>query len=286
METIAQQVRSPAGAATPARPQIHAEIKSFQPGIAEMSASPHAVICMFLGSSVETICRRNGTARHGREVAGDLDIIPMNTACSWETKQPGSVLVIVVPNALLQSVATDLGFDPERIELADRFQLRDPQLEHIGWALKADIDTGCTGGRLFRESLGVALATRLLQRHNTHSLPMRSPRGGLTQAKLKHLVAHIEDNLDSDLSLNELSSVVGMSVSHLKTLFRRSTGVSVHQYVLRRRVERAKLLLQQEDLSITQVAFATGFAHQSHLARHMRKILGATPASLRREQVS
>ena len=55
----------------------------------------------------------------------------------------------------------------------------------------------------------------------------------------------------------------------------------VHQYILRRRVERAKLLLQDRSLSIAQVAFATGFAHQSHLARHMRKILGMTPAVVR-----
>ncbi len=280
--SFAQPVRSPVDSSTAARPLIHAEVKPFKAGITEMQPSPHVVVCMFLGPSVETICLRNGRTRRGREVAGDLDIVPADTRCSWETKQSGSTLVMVVPQELLQSVAVQLGMNPAHIELADRFQLRDPQIEHIGWALKADIEAGSTGGRLFRDSLGTALAIRLLQRHNVHSLPMRDTRGGLSTVKLKHLVTHIEDNLESDLSLTELASVAAMSVSHLKTLFRRSTGVPVHQYVLRRRVERAKLLLQEEDLSITQVAFATGFAHQSHLARHMRKILGATPAAVRR----
>lgn len=280
--SFAQPVVS-SGSVTTAPPLIQAEVKPFKAGLTEMHPRPHAVVCMFLGPSVETICVRNGRTRRGREVAGDLDIVPANTHCSWETKQSGSSLVMLVPQTLLQCVARQLGMDASHIELADRFQLRDPQIEHIGWALKADIETGSIGGRLFRESLGTALAIRLLQRHNAHSLPMRDTRGGLSTAKLKHLVTHIEDNLESDLSLNELASVAAMSVSHLKTLFRRSTGVPVHQYVLRRRVERAKLLLQEEDLSITQVAFATGFAHQSHLARHMRKILGTTPATLRRQ---
>ncbi len=112
---------------------------------------------------------------------------------------------------------------------------------------------------------------------------MRDPQGGLSAWKLKLVISHIEDNLESELSLAEIAKVAGVSVSHLKTLFRRSTGTPVHQYILRRRVERAKLLLQDESLSIAQIAFATGFAHQSHLARHMRKILGVTPAVARKD---
>jgi AraC family transcriptional regulator len=74
-----------------------------------------------------------------------------------------------------------------------------------------------------------------------------------------------------------------MSVSHLKTLFRNSTGVPVYEYVLRRRVERAQFMLRNQALSIAQIAAATGFAHQSHLARHMHRILGYTPSAVRRK---
>ena len=74
----------------------HAEIKSFHPGITEMNPSPNPVICMFLGPSVETICMRNGRTRRGREVAGDLDIVPADTKCSWETKQAGSLLLTIL----------------------------------------------------------------------------------------------------------------------------------------------------------------------------------------------
>ena len=77
-----------------------------------------------------------------------------------------------------------------------------------------------------------------------------------------------------------IAEVAGMSVSHLKTLFRNSTGVPVYEYVLRRRVERAQFLLRNHKLSIAEIAVTTGFAHQSHMARCMRRILGATPSSL------
>jgi len=258
-------------------------LSHFTPGLSEMPARSFATVCMFVGSSVEVSCIRDGKVRRGREVAGDFDIVPAQTKCAWETRQAGTTLVLRMPETLLRTVASELDLNPAHVELADRFQMRDPQLEHIGWALKADIEAGCPGGRLFRESLGTAFAARLLQRHNQRSLPMRDLKGGMSAIKLKQLLTHIEDNLESELSLAEIADIAGLSVSHLKTLFRQSTGVPVHQYVLRRRVERAKQLLFDRDMSITQVAFATGFAHQSHLARHMRRILGVTPATVRRE---
>lgn len=275
----------PATAPAPQRGHrtVSASINNFTAGLTRIDPIPYAIVCMHVGPSVEVTCDRGGRLRHGREVAGDLDIIPAHTPAAWDTKQSGTTLVMRVPDELLRSVAVELDMDPSSIEIADRFQLRDPFIEHIGWAIKADLDSGGAGGRLFRESLGTALAARLLQRHNRRSLPMRDPKGGLSAWKLKLVISHIEDNLESELSLAEIAKVAGVSVSHLKTLFRRSTGTPVHQYILRRRVERAKLLLQDGSLSIAQIAFATGFAHQSHLARHMRKILGVTPAAARRD---
>ena len=261
--------------------QIKAWVSTFAAGLTEIAEMPHALVCMHLGPSVEVRCTRGGTLRQGREVAGDLDIIPARTASYWELKQESLALVMCVPDELLRAVATQLDRDPNDIEIADRFQMRDPVIEHIGWTIKADIDSNLTGGRLLRDSLGVALAARLLQRHYRGSLPMREIRGGLSHTKLERVIAHIEDNLATKLSLPGIAEIAGMSVSHLKTLFRNSTGVPVYEYVLRRRVERAQLLLRNQRFSIAEIAVATGFAHQSHLARHMHRILGYTPSSLR-----
>jgi AraC family transcriptional regulator len=280
--------------------QIKAWVSTFAAGLTDIAELPEAIVCMHLGPSVEVRCTRGGIVREGREVAGDLDIIPARTASSWETKQEGTALIMCVPDELLRAVATRLDRDPGDIDVADRFQMRDPVIEHIGWTLKADIDSNYdrvssngglrslpreAGSSILRDSLGVALAARLLQRHYRGSLPMREVRGGLTHTKLERVIAHIEDNLASKLSLPSIAEIAGISVSHLKTLFRNSTGVPVYEYVLRRRVERAQLLLRNHKLTISEIALATGFAHQSHLARHMQRVLGHTPSAVRRSPV-
>ena len=150
--------------------QIKAWVSTFAAGLTDVAEVPHAIVCMHLGPSVEVRCTRGGIVREGREVAGDLDIIPARTACSWETKQEGTALIMCVPDELLRMVAARLDRDQGNIDIADRFQMRDPVIEHIGWTLKADIDSNLAGGRLLRDSLGVALAARLLQRHGLRKL--------------------------------------------------------------------------------------------------------------------
>jgi AraC family transcriptional regulator len=262
---------------------IRAWVNSFDGGLTRIGAMPYVVVCMHLGPSVAVSCMRGGVIRAGREIAGDLEIVPARTPSAWRTDQSGTTLIICVPDALLRIVATQLDRDPASIDIADRFQMRDPIIEHIGWALKADIDAGRVGGRPLRESLGAALAVQLLQRHYHGSLPMRRTRGGLRQEVLERVMSHIEDNLGGKLSLAEIAAVAEMSVSHLKALFRNATGLPVYEYVLRRRVERAQLLLRDQSLPVAHVALATGFSHQSHLARHMQRILGSTPAAVRKK---
>jgi AraC family transcriptional regulator len=82
--------------------------------------------------------------------------------------------------------------------------------------------------------------------------------------------------------MEQIAAVAGMSASHVAKLFRSSMGTSVHQYVIQRRVERAKSLLMGDRLTITAIALATGFAHPSHMARHMRRVLGMSPRAVKR----
>ena len=102
------------------------------------------------------------------------------------------------------------------------------------------------------------------------------------RAQFRQALSYIEGNLQQDLSLNQIAQAAGVSASHLKATFRQLTGVPVHQYVIRRREERAASLLAQGKLSIGEVAQEAGFAHQSHLAKHMHRLLGCSPKAVRR----
>jgi len=181
-------------------------------------------------------------------------------------------------SAFLRRAAVELDLDPDRIMLAPRLQLRDPAIAHIGWALKASLEAGRPGGRLFLDGLGLGLAAHLLGRYPSAGLA----RQQLTKRQLRRVVEYVEAHLDQDLSLAVLAAEAGLSASHFRVLFKRSVGLSAHHYVARRRALKAQELLLSGEMAIAEVALETGFAHQSHLARVLRQVLGVTPAEIRR----
>jgi AraC family transcriptional regulator len=165
-----------------------------------------------------------------------------------------------------------------RAGLAPRHQLRDPRIGHIAWALEADHRAAHPSGLLDAEGLGLALAAHLLGGYAAAGPAKR----GMSRPQLARVTEYIEAHLDRGLSLERLAKVAGLSSSHLKTLFKRSTGLPLHRYVVQRRLERARRLLLQGELSAGQVALEAGFSHQSHMAHWMRRLLGYTPSHLQR----
>jgi AraC family transcriptional regulator len=260
--------------------KLSVRLRTDPPGVVQVPARPNPTIAIHVGRSVLVDCRRGGLSHRGLSVHGYSDIIPAGTPSRWELKDTDTVLLLSVAQALLKAVAEESGMDSRHIEIVNRFQTRDVKIEHIGWALKAEMETGYPNGRVYIESLAQALAIHLLKRHSSQSHEVTAPKGGIPGRRLKQVLSYIEDNLSQDLSLRNIAEVSGLSASYFKTAFRTSVGHPVHQYVIQRRVERARSLLTDGELPISQVALETGFAHQSHLAYHMRRLLGVTPKTI------
>jgi len=239
------------------------------------------LVSIHIGPPALISCRRGRYNHRGTAVHGDIDIVPGGTPSVWEMKDNDTVLAMGVPPAMLRMAAEDLDLEPERVEIRNRFQVRDAQLENIAWVLKDEMESGYPCGRLYIQSLAQSVAVRLVACHSSRSLQPRRENGRLSDRRLRQVLSYIESNLDQAISLRDIAGVAGLSVSHFKGLFRQSVGVPVHQYLIRRRVERATSLLRKSQLSISQIALETGFAHQSHLARHMRRLLGVSPRALR-----
>jgi AraC family transcriptional regulator len=145
------------------------------------------------------------------------------------------------------------------------------------------MELGCPSGGLFLDGLALSFASRLVTQHS--SKPFGTvPRDLLNGNRLKRVLSFIEEGIASNLLIEDIARVAGVGPSHLQTLFRNALGVSVYQYVLQRRVERARSLLQSDHLSLNDVAAESGFADQSHMARHMRRILNTSPRVLRRRK--
>lgn len=249
-------------------------------GVVEAPSFENTIVYVHYGQPVYVSCRRGGYSHRGMAVHGDVDIIPADTPSRWEMKERDTGIALSLSPELLQAVAEQCDLDPARMEIRNRFQLRDAQLENIAWALKAEIESDYPSGRVYLDSLALAAASRLVRSHST-AAPAPGAYGRIPDRRLRQVFAYVEEHLDRDVSLAELASVAGLSVTHFKTLFRESAGLPVHQYLIRRRVERAKSLLGETDLSISRIALETGFAHQSHLSRHMRRLLGVSPKALR-----
>jgi AraC family transcriptional regulator len=254
---------------------------SDQPGFVEFGGSPRVLVSMHVGPSIVSDCRRGGERHVGKTVHGDIEIIPPNLPGVWEIKSQDTALVIALKMELLRSLVEASGEDPARLHIRNRFQTRDPQIEHIGWALKAEMESGYPSGRLYTDSLAAALASRIIQNHSSLSRPGHAAKAALSAHKLRTILAFMEDNLGRDLSLQEIAEAAGLSVSHFKSSFRKSLGVPPHQYLIRRRVERAANQLRRGTAPIGQIAIENGFCHQSHLAMHTRRVLGVTPQELR-----
>ena len=251
------------------------------PGLVEVPALRNTLVSIHFGPSVHIACRRGGESYRGTAVHGDIDIVPAGMPSLWELKEKDTAFIMSVSPELINMVAEGFDFDPSRIEIRNRFQMRDAQLENIGWALKAEMESGYPCGNLYLDSLAVSVAARLVRCHSSISAESERPNGRLLGRRLKDVLSYIEDNLSQNISLDDIAGVAGLSVSHFKGLFRESVGLPVHQYVIRRRVERAKSLLGEGKMPISQIALETGFAHQSHLAHHMRRLLGVSPKTLR-----
>jgi AraC family transcriptional regulator len=254
---------------------------SDEPGVLEVPAMRNTIVSIHVGPSVQVSCRRGGTSYRGMAVHGDIDIIPSETPSRWEIKEKDTAFILSLSPELLSTVAEEFDVAPHQLEIRNRFQVRDPQLENIGWALKAEMESGYPCGGLYLDSLAISVAARLVRCHSASAVATKQKVGHLLDRRLRQVLSFIEDNLSQDIALGDLAAIAGLSVSHFKSLFRESVGLPAHQYLIRRRVERAKSLIAEGNLSISQIAFETGFAHQSHLAHHMRRVLGISPKVLR-----
>ena len=259
------------------------QLRSDPAGILEVPELQNVLVAIHVGSAAKISCRRGGESHTGSAVHGDIDIIPAHIDARWEIHdQNDTALILALPTSLLDSVSEEHGLDPRRVEIRNRFQIRDAQLENICWALKAEMESNYPSGRLYVDSLAISVASRLISTHSSIAQRRAVQRGGLGGRRLKQALAYIEDHLSEDLSLSRIASITGISPSHFKTLFRESAGIPVHQYVVQRRIERAKDMLMQGKLSIAEIALATGFSHQSHLARHMQRSVGLSPRAMKR----
>ena len=148
-------------------------------------------------------------------------------------------------------------------------------------ALNAERVAGFTSVRLFLDSIELALGVALRRGHSDSSIKMRSYRQGFTPLSLRKVIEFINDNLQCDLSLQQIADTAGLSVSHFSRMLRISTGSSPHQYLLKQRVHHGRELIRRSGIRVLDVASECGFKSQQHFARVFRNEFGVNPTECR-----
>ena len=160
--------------------------------------------------------------------------------------------------------------------------VRDPVLSHLAQVLLHEGQNHFRNGTLFADIIATAMAHYLWRRYPSSARKIETVVGGMAPVVLRRCVEYLDANLDASVRLADMAQVAGMSRVHLIRTFRASTGKTPHQFLLEQRVEKAKLQMRHEGLSLTEIALATGFANQHHLSRVFRRVTGVTPSQFRR----
>jgi AraC family transcriptional regulator len=258
--------------------------KHVTPYPAEYPEHEHRTHVLFLpqGMPVRVDFRIEGKRFKAKAHPGQAWIIPraMPHSVRFSGKHAGLLLSIGIAQFERHVHQIAQG---RRIELIPGFNLVDGQLEHLLSGLLTVAQDASFADALVGELIVNAICIRLAKCYATAKPILAPRRGGLPLARLNRVLEFIHANLDKKVSLSALAEAAHMNMYYFASLFRQSMGVSPHQYVLDRRVERAKQLLSNQKLSVLDVGLRVGFSHQNNFARAFRRQAGVSPGRFRKD---
>ncbi|HLW03287.1 MAG TPA: AraC family transcriptional regulator [Ktedonobacterales bacterium] len=249
---------------------------------------PDISLILFAGGAMHLEQRQpRGPWRAQQLRPGDLMLRPGGGSpyeVRWKslTPEPTQTLHLHLSQNLVARTAEEVGgCNPTRLAVVGRSGFQDPLLMQIGFALWRELEQQAPAGKLYAQTAAQMLAVHLLRHYTARGLALKEPARGLTQQQMRRVIDFVEAHLGQELSLDALAQQTSFSPYHFARLFRRTTGESPHQFVLRQRLERAQHLLKETDMPLAQIALETGFANQSHLTSVFKQQRGVTPRAYR-----
>jgi AraC family transcriptional regulator len=223
----------------------------------------------------------------GRVRAGEVAIIPAGS--SWSCGSQGShfrnALLLYLRPLFVRSAVSDLNFSYKEIALTPQIGFRNEHILHVAMSLLHELNEANAVGQLYADSLAICLAMQVVRRYSSLK-DVRIRRGGMSPHKLRKAVGLIDHHLAEEdegrVPLRVVAKEVGISYSHFSRAFKQAIGMSPTNYIAERRIERAKKLMQETDLPISEIAIRSGFSSQSHFTTSFRRLAKVTPKSFRK----
>jgi AraC family transcriptional regulator len=230
--------------------------------------------------SLEVGSRRSEMMRFTFGV-GEMCLVPRHVETWLRTDELHySYLSVGISDAALAAACDGTKDD---VELCRVGKLVDARVGALAATVNAERIAGFPSGRLFLDSVEQALAVALVNDYAVRHHSLQTHRGGLGSARLRRIKEFIDAKIEDDLTLCEMAQAVELSPAYFSRMFRKSTGETPHQFLLRRRLERAKKMLRSADERVLDVAVACGFKSQQHFAQVFRHVCRVTPTEYRRE---
>ncbi|CAA9498932.1 MAG: Transcriptional regulator, AraC family [uncultured Sphingomonadaceae bacterium] len=215
----------------------------------------------------------------GRVAAGSVLFTRAGCRLRAVYRSPFDLLHLFIPvrrfEALLREAEIAAGSN------AVRYVGPDPIVTRLALSLLGTDDMEAGGSQLYLESIAQAIVARVIGRDSAG--PARSPSqgSGLVKWRQRRVMDFVEANLADTIRLQDLARAAGLSRMHFAAQFRAATGLRPHDYVVRRRIERAQDLLRESALPLAQVALGVGFQTQAHFTTVFREHVQETPGRWR-----
>jgi AraC family transcriptional regulator len=205
-------------------------------------------------------------------------IIPAGQPHQVTWRRRADVTVFLLSPGFVEELARESSMG--RVDVIEDYAALDPVIWYLGREVRAELRRHRRLDTTYLESVAMVLARHVLTTYTSSPWPTRES-GGLPRYKLRHAVQFIRENIHKDISFHDIAAHLKMSAFHFARMFRHATGDSPHQYIVRCRVNRAKELLAETKLPITDVAFEVGYKTQSHFTTCFGRLVGVTPAAFR-----
>jgi AraC family transcriptional regulator len=214
---------------------------------------------------------------HSKDLRNKITFLPAGCDVEgWsQIAKPASIVAVYIDQTAedkepidLSRIAPQLGLEDHMLRSAlSRFQLmlHDPTLDTPGYA----------------ETLAMLMAYEMARLGSRQRQPL-AHKGGLTARQVRLVVDYIENHLTEKTTISELAALLDLTRFHFIRAFKQVVGMPPHKFMVLRRIDRAKELLERGDISVTEVASQAGFNSITQLTKAFRRVVGTTPSAFRR----
>ncbi len=251
---------------------------------AMIPASDDHCIVKNLGDTFFTSVYHGKRRFEGEVLSSETAIIPAGSSWVCQAEESLDLLLLYLRPLFVHSAAAELDITHNEIGLTPQIGFKDKNICHVAMSLLHELNEANVVGRLYADSLAPGLAIQLVRRYSSLR-DIHVGHGGMAPHKLRKAVAlidhHLSDEEEGRVALRVVARAVRMSYFHFSRAFKQSMGMTATNYIAERRIERAKKMLEETELPISEIALRSGFSSQSHFTTAFRRLAGATPKAFR-----